>query len=464
VVPPGVPQTQCRYCGHIIHVEHRKPPPNVAQFAPHTVYIDPNAAKAARSVGLIIAICALLPILIPIAIGVVPWMMRKMKSYPVACATNEEIELSGDFTSAGPIITSAGHNCKVHIKNAKLKGSTLVKTDIFNMEITLDNVTLETSDTAIHSGANLKVKLHGSTLTSPTSVIDSDTNLEIDLEDSTLESKNAAALKSKNNLKVRMTNGKIRGKKAGIDTDSNLQLTMKKASEVTSSEGPAVKATSSFKLEAEGGKIDGGIVATSSVDITGSGLTITSKEKAIEASSSLKIDLSDSSITSLTGEAIEVDSSVDLTLANTKVQGASEAIVAKSNAKIKASKKTRIIALAGNGILTTSNSELTLNDASIEAGAKAFKGTVNDKVKLLAGSRLAGKKGAIEAEGNSEIDATGAVIDGGVGPGIVAGYNARISLKQGSLKGTPAIQLDRKPTSLELAGTAVTGEQKIAPR
>ena len=105
-----------------------------------------------------------------------------------------------------------------------------------------------------------------------------------------------------------------------------------------------------------------------------------------------------------------------------------------------------------------------LNDAALEAGMKAFKGTVNNKVKLAQGARMAGKKGGLDADINVEIEATGATLEGGTGAAIKAGYNARLSFKQGLLKGSPAIQLDRKPTSFELDGTRVEGEQKIPAR
>jgi len=477
-VPPGVPQVVCRYCQNVIHIEHRKPPPEVLPFGSpgampsRTLYVDPNAAAAAgKSIGCIIAAVCLLPILIPIVIGVGPWAVRSCKGavrpFPVACGTNEEIEVSGNYEGTGPIVTSVGHNCKLHIKNAKLKGSTLVKTETFNMELTLDNVTIETTEPMVHAGANLKAKIHGSTLSSAGAVFDSDSNMELDVENTTIESKNAAAVKSKHNLKVRMENGKIRGKKAAIDTDANFSLTMKKASEVTSSDGYGVKTTSSFKLEAEGGKIDGAsgaLVVTSGADISATGLVLSSKEKAITASSSLKLEYNDGSITSSGDMAIDGDSSMDLTLVNVKVQGATTAINCESSSKIRASKKTRIVGTSGNGVTTSSNTELNFSDASLEGGVKAFKGTVNDKVKLGQGARLAGKKGGIEAEGNLEVDATGATIEGGSGPGLVAGYNGKVSFKQGVLKGAPALQFERKPSNLDLEGTRVEGEQKIPAR
>jgi hypothetical protein len=474
-VPPGAFQLTCRYCQNVIHIEHRKPPPEVRPFGSpgampsRTLYVDPDAAaKAGKGVGCIILMSVGLPILLSLGVGVGPWAVRSCKGairpFPVSCGLNEEITVSGNFESAGPIVTSVGHNCKLHIKNSKLKASNLVKTDISNMELSIENSTIETTEPMIHTGSNLKLKVIGSTLTSTASVFDSDTNMVIDLQGSTIESKSAIAVKTKHNLKLQMDNSKVRGKKAGIDADANVVLGMKKGSEVTSSDGLAIKTTSGFKLEAEGGKLDGGLVVSSGADIEATGLTISGKEKAIVATSSFKLDLTDGTITSSADTAIDGDSSMDLTLVNTKVQGATTAINCESSSKIKASKKTRIIALQGFGVVTSSNTELNLNDAAVEAGTKAFKGTTNDKVKLAQGSRLVGKKGGIEVEGNLELDATGATLEGGAGPAIIAGYNARIGFKQGILKGVPALQLDRKPSSLDLEGTRVDGEQKIPVR
>ena len=465
----------CRYCQNVIHVEHRKPPPEVRPFGSpgampsRTLYVDPMATAAAgKHVGLLILLGVLIPILLPLIIGVGPLAVRSckgtLKPYPITCGLNGRVTVSGDFEGTDPIVTSTEHNCKVHIKNAKLKGSKLVDTNAFNLELTLENVTIETTEPMIRAGSNLVVKVTASTLTAPGAEFDSESNMQIDLEGSSVESKNAAAIKSKHNLKVRMDNGKVRGKKAGFDTDSSFSLTMKNGSEVTASDGPAIKTASSFNLEADGGKIDGGLVMSSNGKIEATGLTITSRERAIAATSSLTLDYTEGSITSATDAAIDGTSSLDLTLTNTKVQGATTAIVSESNTKIRASKKTQIIALQDNGITTTSNSELNLAEATVEAGGKAFKGTVNDKLKLGQGARLAGKKGGIEVENNVEIEATGATIDGGNGPALSAKYNGRITFKQGTIKGTPALLFERKPTSLEIEGTRIEGDQKIPAR
>src|SRR5262249_45627410 len=161
-------------------------------------------------------------------------------------------------------------------------------------------------------------------------------------------------------------------------------------------------------------------------NIDGHGLTIAStKESAIVTTSGLKLDLTDGAITSQAEAAISGDGG-DLNLVNTKVSGGDAGISMKNGLRLKASKKTRSAATSGNAIQTTSNADVTVNDAAIEGGMKAFKSTLNTKLKLQQGTRLAGRKGGIETDGNLELDATGATVEGGSGPGIQAGgYNAR---------------------------------------
>jgi hypothetical protein len=478
-VPPGMLQLMCRYCQNVIQVEHRKPPPEMLPFGTpgglpsRTLYLDPEGAKAAgKKIGCIVAAAVLLPILLPIAIGVGPWAFKSckgaVKPFPVDCSLNESIEVSGNFEGTGPIVTSVGHNCKLHITNSKLKGSTLLKSDAANLELTLENVTIETTDTMIKAGSNVKAKIHGSTLTSAVSVFDTDSNLElVEFESSTIESKTGSALKTKYNLKIHAENAKLRGKKAAIDADANLELSLKKGSEVTSSDGVGIKTTSGFKLEADGGKIDGpegAIVSTSGMRIDAHALTLSaSKESAIATTSGLKLDFTEGSIIAQAESAIAGDGG-ELTLVNTKIQGVDAGLNLKNGLKLKASKKTRIVGTTGFGILVTSNADITLNDAAVEGASKAFKGGVNTKMKLGQGARVAGKRGGIETDSNLELDGTGASIDGGTGPGLMAGSNARIAFRQGALKGTPALQTDRRPSSLDLEGTRVDGDQKTTTR
>ena len=473
-VPPGATQITCRYCQNVINVERKRAPLHIQPFGSpgavpsRTLYIDPGAAEAAakagKAIGVIVIGAIALPILIPLCIFIGPRAFRAVRPFPVECGVNDDITVSGNYETTGPIVTSAGTNCKLHIKNSKLKGSSLVKSDGSNVEIWLENVTLDTTDAAIHGGTNTKVHIVGSTLTSASTVFESDTNLQLDADSSTIESKGAAAVKAKYNLKATLTNTKVRAKKPAFDTDSNFTLTLKKASELTSTDGPAVKASSGFKLEMDGGKIDGGLLFTSGANIEATGVTITAKDKAISASSSLRLDFTDGSITSTGDDAVAAESSLDATLTNVKIQGQTTAIATSSNGKIKALKKTRIVSMNGIGVTASSSTELNLNDAAVEGATKAFKGTSSCKFRLAQGARLAGKKGGIECDSSIDVDGMGATIDGGSGPAVLAGYVSHFSFKQGALKGVPALQLSSRPSSLDLDGTRIDGEQKIPAR
>ncbi len=187
------------------------------------------------------------------------------------------------------------------------------------------------------------------------------------------------------------------------------------------------------------------------------------REKAIVTTSSSHIDLTDSSVTSAAEVAIDVDGSVELTLTSTKVQG-TIGINSESNVKVKALKKTRIVGLTGPGIVATVNTEISLSDAAVEGATKGFKGGSNCKLKLAQGSRIAGKRGGVEVESNLSLEGTGGSIEGGAGAGILGTSNARIELRQGVLRGTPALAFTSKPSTIDLEGTRVEGEQKLSNR
>jgi hypothetical protein len=291
-VPPHAHSIQCRYCANVITVQHQKPPPmaQMPGIPTTTLYIDPEEiARAGSRVGCIImgAIGAI--VLLPVLIGVIAWgggqMKSKVRPFPAECAHSETIELSGDWTGTGPVIAKADHGCKIHISHAKLKAPTLVKTNTSNVEITLEDVTLETTDSAIQGNANLKIHLINATITSA-----GDT-----------------AIKVGHNLQLDATASKISGKKAALDMEANAKLTFKNATELTS-EGTAIKTKSGLSIDAEGGKIDGGdgaIVATSGAKIGAKNVIFSSKGETLRFTSGATLDLTDGAITSRHAKVIQ---------------------------------------------------------------------------------------------------------------------------------------------------------------
>jgi hypothetical protein len=471
-----VSDVPCRYCGNVIHVEHRKPPPNVHPFGQPggmpstTLYLDPDAmramSQAGKHVGLIIALTTLLPLFIGIVAGLGSWGLRAFKGsvrpFPAVCELNESIELSGNYEGTGPLV-NAGINCKIKIKNAKLKGSTLLEGSAANVEVTLENVTIETTDVLYHGGSNGKLRVKGGKLTSTSSVIDADSNAYVNLDGTTIESKDETAIKVKYNLKLEANNAKILGKAGAIETDSNAEITMKGTSEI-SSPAIALKATSNLKLDAVGGKVEGGesaIVADSSAHIKAKGTVFTAKEKTIVLGSSADIDLSEGSVTSTSDSAFDIYGTGEYEFIGTTVQGTDAAINAKNGFKLRASKKARLVATQGNGVQSTTNFEFTLVDASVEGARAGVKAGVNTKGKLSQGAKVSGKRGGILADGNMEIEAKDSAVEGGAGPGLQGTSNARIAFSKGTLRGAPAIELKYRPSSLELEGTKVEGEQHV---
>jgi hypothetical protein len=475
-VPPQANQVPCRYCGNVITIEHKKPPPHVHPFgapgfAPsRTIYIDPQAlARHSRANAYIVLAVVGLTIVLPLLIGVVPMacrsLKRSMKPFPASCGTNEEVTLSGDWEGSGSAFEKVAHNCKIRIKRSKIKAKSLFETDSFNVEVTLEDSTVETTDVLVKSGSNLKLRVVGGSLTSQANVVETSSGLVLTLENTRLDSKLATAVKSTSGTKLTATNAKLHGKKFALDTESGLDANLKGASELTS-EGTALKTSSGLKLEMDGGKIDGGqsaLVGTSGLNVIAHGVTFTAKEKAISASSSFHLEMTDGSITAQTEPALSLDSSPDLVLTNAKIQG-TVAVESKSSAKIRATKKTKLTGTIGDGVVTTSSFDLTLNDAVVEAARAGLRCGTNAKVRMLQGARISGKKGGIAGDGNLELEGVGATIDGGAGAGIKPGYNGDIDFKQGVLKGIPAVEFDRKPRVFEVDGTRVDGEAKIPPR
>jgi hypothetical protein len=450
-VPPHAHSIQCRYCSNVITVQHQKAPQMQMPGIPSTtLYIDPEEiARAGRSIARFVMLIVGLTVVLPIVIGLVAWggsrMKSKMKPFPVECAYGETVELSGDWTGTGPVIAKAEHGCKIHIKQSKLKAPSLMKANVSNVEITLENVTVETTEAVVQGESNLKLHLVGTTLVSSGDV----------------------AVKAGANTELDASASKITGKKAALDLGPNAKIALKNGTDLVATDGVALKTTSSLVLDLEGGKLDGSesaLVATSGAKITGKNVIFTAKAgETMHLTSSTTLDLTDGAITSSADSAIQSDGG-ELTLAGTKVQGVPNAINGGNGLKLKATKKAAFVATAGDGIEVTSNGNLVFVDATVDGTRTAIKSTLNLKLKPSQGARLTGKNGGVATGHNFELDANGATIDGGSGPGLLFDANGKIQMQQGGLKGNPAFKTTYKPITLALDGTKVEGEQQIQRR
>lgn len=430
-IDPGAANVVCRYCQNLITIEKRTPPPAVTSFGTPgvvpstTLYIDPKAIqRASTAFTSVIVAATLIPALIPVFIFVVGPAVRKVKGsvrpFPAACEGNEKLELSGDFDGPGPAITSVGVNCKITISKSKIKTSALVDESAPNFELTITDSTIETTGPLVKAGTNTKVRVKGGSLKSSGPVIaTSGYNLEVRLEDTTLESTSDVVIQSPS-LLLESKNATVHGKKSVLDVENNAK----------------VNATATT-FEAIG--------------------------PAFVFESNPKVDMTGGSVVSKSGRAIEGEVNVELAMSGTKVQGATDAVRAKTNFRLKASDKASFVAGSGDAFALGVNANLSFDDATASAARAAINGDSNMVLKLASGARLTGKKGGVGAA-SLELEANGATIEGGGGAGIDVRGSAKIDLRQGSVSGSPALTFTRKPSTFEVDGTRIVGAKVIPAR
>lgn len=448
-VPAGATSLECRFCQNVVTIEREAPPPertpeqaadDVARYE-RKLYLDPEAQKAVRDntkfTFIALAIFILGPLVIIALVFFGPDVYHSIRPYPRTCDDNDEIYASGDWQGTTPILEKVGANCRVHITKSKLEGSVFVTGAPINLEIWIEDSTIETTDAMMQFGLNPKVHIKNSTLTSAKDVIDARGNLELDLAGSTLESKGDIAVNASWNAKPTLDNSHLRANRIALNADLNLELVLKNGSDITSA-GVAVKGADNTHVTSEGGKLDGGDGAISSATnlvVKGTKLVLNSKGKAIWTNSNLALDLTDSALTSTTDSAVAATENANLTLANTTVSGAT-AITLGLNSKVNASTKTHLVGTAHDAIDAKDNATFTFSDTQLAGAEWALKVGDRGRITLETGSAAVGRQGGIFAGSDFVLTGDGA-IDGGSGPGITARNVAQFGIPTSMLKGNP---------------------------
>jgi len=363
-------------------------------------------------------------------------------TFPLTCVDGVA-EGTGTWTGTGPIV-KVESGCRVTLRHVRLKGSTLFDKRVSNLDLVVEDAVIETTDVLSVDDGNMKVHLSGAKLSSPRAVFQTDANFELEAEDATLESTNDVAIRGGGNVRARAT--KIRGRVGGIEagTSGALTVRLERASELTSAEGSALNAGAILKLEADGKS------------------KIESARDAVGGGAIAEIQLYDATVTSAKGTAVAIQSgSVDLVGAS--VRGVQAGISAKvSLAALGVSKGAEVVAESGPAIRAPFNGRVVVDNALVR-GDRAAVGEANLSLTARAGARLVGKHGGVDGGANFELDGTDATIDGGGGAGLHAGPGAKIAFRSGTLRGAPALRLDRRPARMDLEGTRVEGAQVFGP-
>jgi LSD1 subclass zinc finger protein len=399
-VVPGAADVRCQYCGNVIHVEWRRPPPQ-PMMMPQTVYVP---QRSYAWVIWIIVVGSIVPMCVPLVMFAVPLVFRTatevgvvQTSFPLTCPMNQEVSVVGQTYEATGTLITAEMNCKLKIKDCKLKGDIVVAGSNI-VQVTIENSELVGKSAAVQLGLNSKLFASKKTLLkAEETAVSAGVNSEVSLDDTTVEG-GEEAIHAAHNFTLKANGSRITGGEKALVAGINLSL---EARDLTmQGRDAAIQTDSNLTLKLRGGVLEGqrfGVrVESSNATMKLShGARITARETAIQGGSGMQIDAEGSVI-----DGGEVGVDVD------------------SNANIALGSRARIHGRQF-GVRTSSNLELNLRSASLES----------ESVALCASS-------------NAEV-------------------RARDSLVQG---GTAAWRFSYRPDPLELAGTRVIGAQQFNAR
>jgi hypothetical protein len=201
------------------------------------------AAKAAgRSVGCIVLVSTMLPILIPVGIFVVPWLMKtygaQFGSFPIDVGVNDSIEIADRDATSDDTMVTVGVNGKVTLRRCHLKGKQIVKAST-NAQITIIDSTLEGATGIVEGTVNTVVNIENSTLTSGEEIVDAPSNAKINVTKGSKLTSASVALPLDNNAAVTIDHSEIDGKLGGIELKNNGTVKMLDSA-VVKSDGPAI--------------------------------------------------------------------------------------------------------------------------------------------------------------------------------------------------------------------------------
>jgi hypothetical protein len=400
-----VSDVQCQYCGTVVHVEWgKKPPaePQPQQMA--TIYV---ANPMPAFLPVIIALMVLLPIggslFAFLSSGVTSVATNALnaagvqtpsvlaKSLPATCGLNQEIAIVGQtFEGPGPLITGEV-NCKVKIKDSKLKSDIVVVAKNL-VEITVENSTLEGKEAAVKLGMNSK--LFGkkkSIFKGEEAAVVAGINSEVSLDDSSIEG-GEAGIQGDSNLKVSGTKSKISGKEYGVRGGVNLGVDGKEL--VVQGSRAGIEGNINLKLDLRGGLVEGdeaGVrMKSSNADVKLSkAARIKGREVGVKTESNLELDMEDATIE---GE-IAIDSGVNPKLSlGPKAKIVGKRIGMKVGTNLELDMRQATVESPQVAVCAPFNVEIQARDSIIRGGIEAFRFERKPNELELVGTNVTGKQ------------------------------------------------------------------------
>jgi hypothetical protein len=308
----------CRFCGAHVPiaplVKARDPRAEIVRLALEMRSQQQNrdaaaapaiaAAKAAgRSVGCIVLVSTLLPILIPVGIFVVPWAMKTYAAhygaFPIDVGVNESAEISDRTATSDDTMITVGVNGKLTLRGCNLKGKQIVKAGT-NAQITIIDSTLQGATGIVEGTANLVVNIENSTLTSGEEIVDGPSSTKVNISKGSKLTSASIAFPLDNNATVSIDHSEVDGKMGGLELKNNGTVKMLEGA-VVKSDGPAIDLAQNGHLTISSSRVE-------------------SKTTAIHASYSLQGTLRAATLIG-PRDALDLGSNSHLTMAQSTVQG-----------------------------------------------------------------------------------------------------------------------------------------------
>lgn len=463
---PQVEWVKCQYCGTSLHVERARLPRTTTQQQPaNVVYVPPAPSRA---LGCVLLTVGLGTVALPLALTFGPSLARQvghsMRPFPAVCSMNEELHLSGDFTSDGVLIQAA-HNCKITIEGSKLKGKSLLDANAFNVEVTLKNVTLETSETSIRLGSNAKIKVEGGSIRSEGWIFEIDANPQLDLQSTKLEGGKGIATDSVN-LKLSAEQTSFRAGKSAFELGSNADLRFRKEVELIANE-VGIQGEHNLQIRADAPKLQAGdalVVSGSSAKLSFDGAKLDAGKRGFVLGSVSQLTLNGGQLLVQAGPALDGRaSSVGLSASGARIESTADGFLAGTGARLTLANQARLVSSRGSAFVGEGHARIELEDATVTAERTAVSCGSHCKLTLTR-SELQGKTGGVKVGSHASFLVNSCTIQGGSGPGIAATYATELTVQQGTVQGAPALLTERRPNTLELAGVNLIGGQRIPGR
>jgi LSD1 subclass zinc finger protein len=430
-VDKGATSVKCPYCGTTVEVQWTRvaPPPNPSR--PPTVYVSPGLPRAA-----VVAIA--LTAVVPVGISLLTFFGSAITNavtnatFPLQCGNNEALEVVGKtFSGQGTLIT-AGLNCKLHIKNCRLSSDVVVLGKL-NVNVTIENSTLEGKDAAIWLDTNGEVHAsNGTVLRGTNAAVRGGVNTKLEFEDTRLEGGDTG-ITGDVNTEVHGTRTSISGHDAAILLQTNGHVF-----------------GSSLTVAGQIVGVEGG----TNLEIALEASTVRGEETGVKAEGNLHARLTKKSNVAGKIAGIDAGNNLELSVDDSVVESDDTGALARWNPHLKIVRGARVHG-GRVGVDAGENLELTLQQGTIESAGTALCGKHNGRIEARGGA-ITGAM-ALHFEHQPEVRLTGAALSGS------QVFDGKGCTTESSLVETPRLPRRSLPAVGTAAGAPARPPLPVAP-